>query len=419
MPELELFKRLAVALAIGLLVGLERGWKTRAEAEGERTAGLRTYALCGLLGGVAGALSSGSPVAAALFFATFTATFATFQWREMVVEGSFGITSIVAAMLTFAVGAYAVLGEPQVAVAVAVAMALLLALKQPLHRWLRQLTWPEIRATLILLAMSFLLLPVLPDRTIDPWGALNPAEIWLLAIVIAAVSFAGYVAIRVMGDQAGVALAGLAGGLASSTAVTLTFARLAHQQPQAASLLSGGILLAGVVMVVRVIAVAGALNTALIGPLLWPLGMAGLVLAAPCLVLLRRRDGRGERPQLALHNPFELGTALKLAGFIAVVMVLSKLAVDRLGEQAVLVLAAVSGIADVDALNLSMARLAGNGIAIHTAALAIAIAVAVNTLVKAGFAAVVGTLRTGLIVGVTSVAAIAAGAVAAVWSSPT
>lgn len=409
MSELELFKRLAVALAIGLLVGLERGWQAREEADGERTAGVRTFALVGLLGGVASAVSPASPVALSLFFAAFSATFAAFYWREILAEGRFGITSVVAAMLTFAIGAYAMVGELQVAVALAVAMTVLLALKQPLHRWLRQLTWPEIRAALILLAMSFLLLPVLPDRPLDPWGALNPAEIWLLAIIIAAVSFAGYVAVRAMGDQAGVALAGLAGGLASSTAATLAFSRLAKEKPEAAPLLAGGILLAGVVMIVRVMVIAGALNAALILPLLWPLGVAAVVLALPCLVLLRRSDSR---QALAVKNPFELGTALQLAAVIAVIMLLAKVVSAKMGEQAVLVVAAVSGLADVDALTLSLSRMANADISAATAVVGIAIAVAVNTIVKAAYAAALGTPRTGAIVGAASVVAIAAGALA-------
>ncbi len=414
MTELELFKRLAVALAIGLLVGLERGWQAREDADGERTAGVRTYALVGLLGGVASALSPDNPIALGVFFTAFTATFAAFYWREVIAEGRFGVTSVVAAMLTFAGGAYAVRGEPQVAVAVAVVMTLLLALKQPLHRWLQRLTWPEIRAALILLAMSFLLLPVLPDRTVDPWEALNPAEVWLLAIIIAAVSFAGYVAIRIMGDQAGIAMAALAGGLASSTAATLAFARMAREKPTAAPLLAGGILLANVVMVARVMVIAGSLNAALILPLLWPLGVAAVVLALPSLMLLRHRsenvdDGQHE---LAMRNPFELGTALKLAGFIAVVMLLAKIVVAKVGEQAVLIVAAVSGLADVDALTLSLSRMADRGISTSTAVVGIAIAVAVNTMVKAGFATVVGTPRTGVIVGASSVVAIAAGALA-------
>lgn len=413
MLDLDLLKRLAVALAVGLLVGLERGWQARDEAEGERTAGLRTYALSGLLGGVAASLTQGQPVALALFFMAFTATFAAYHWREISAAGTYSVTGVVAAMLTFAVGAYAVLGTPQIAVAIAVAMTLLLALKQTLHGWLRRLTWPEIRATLTLLAMTFLLLPVLPDRTVDPWGAINPAEIWLLAIIIAAVAFAGYAAIRIMGDQAGVALAALAGGLASSTAVTLAFARLARQQPASARLLSGGILLSGIVMLVRVMVIGGALNATLIAPLLWPLGAAAAVTAVPCLVFLARRGVvSGAAPVLSVRNPFELGTALQFAGFIALLMLLSKVAADRAGPQAVLAVAAASGLADVDAVTLSLARLADNGIAPATAAAGIAIAVGVNTVVKAILAAVAGTPRLAVRVAAVNLAALIAGAVA-------
>src|SRR5262245_49144556 len=173
MEQDELFRRLAVALAIGLLIGLERGWQLREEAEGERTAGLRTYALTGLLGGICGALSSlSSPLVLAAALLSFAGAFTLFSWFEAVSDNDFSVTGVVAALLTFVLGAYAVVGNQTVAVAAAVAMAILLALKKPLHTWLRRLSWLEIRAALILLAMSFLLLPLLPDRAIDPWGAL-------------------------------------------------------------------------------------------------------------------------------------------------------------------------------------------------------------------------------------------------------
>src|SRR5690606_15126556 len=139
-------------------------------------------------------------------------------------EQNFSATGVVAAALTFALGAYATLGNEAVAVAAAVAMAILLALRESLHNWVRKLTWLEIRSALMLLAMTFLLLPILPNRPIDPWQVLNPAEIWLFAILIAAISFAGYVAIRALGERKGVAVAAIAGGLTSSTATTLSFA---------------------------------------------------------------------------------------------------------------------------------------------------------------------------------------------------
>lgn len=151
-----------------------------------------------LLGGVAGAVTPiTGPVVLGFALASFTAVFGAFHWMEAQSARDLSVTSVVAGMLTFMLGAYAVLGDLQIAAACAVAMTVMLALREPLHRWVASLRWEEIRAVLILLAMTFLLLPVIPNRTVDPWNSLNPAEIWLFAIMIAAISFGGYVSIRV------------------------------------------------------------------------------------------------------------------------------------------------------------------------------------------------------------------------------
>ena len=238
MDQQELFRRLAVALAIGLLIGLERGWQTREERDHQRTAGLRTFALTGLLGGICGLMSLvSSPIVLAAGLLVFAGALVLFSFLEATAEKNFSVTGVVAGILTFVLGAYATLGNEAVAVAAAVAMAILLALREPLHSWVRAVTWPEMRSVLVLLAMSFLLLPILPNRPVDPWQVLNPAEIWLLAILIATVSFAGYIAVRVLGDRKGIAVAAIAGGMASSTATTLSFARLAREHPESARLL--------------------------------------------------------------------------------------------------------------------------------------------------------------------------------------
>jgi uncharacterized membrane protein (DUF4010 family) len=414
MNDTSLLIRLAVALAIGLLIGLERGWKQREEAEGERTAGLRTYTLTAVLGALSAILTSyTSAVFLGLSFLGFALAFSAFSWLEAKSQHNFSVTSVIAGFLTFSLGAYAILGDLQVAIAASVIVTLVLALKQPLHSWLRRLTWLEIRSVLVLLAMTFLALPLLPNRTIDPWNAVNPAEIWLLAIIIAAISFAGYVAVRIMGSQAGVALAALAGGLASSTATTVTLARMAREHPAASPLLAGGILLSGSVMVARVLVVAGAVNNALLLPLAWPLGAAGATLVgAAGLLFFIYGKGSKEHPQLSIRNPFDLAMALQLAGLIAIISLLTKVISTSMGDAGLTVLAALSGVADVDAITLSLARLSRDGIAITTAVLSIGIAVAVNTVVKAAMTFSLGTSRTGWIVSGASAAATAAGGAA-------
>ena len=342
-------------------------------------------------------------------FVSFAAAFTLFSWFEATSERNFSVTGVVAGLLTFALGTYSVLGDPLVAVAAAVAMAILLALKAPLHSWLRELSWVEVRAALILLAMSFLLLPLLPDRPVDPWKALNPAEIWLLAILIAGVSFAGYVAVRIMGDRAGIAVAAIAGGVTSSTATTLSLARLGQEHPHASSLLAGGILIAGVTMMVRIAAIAAALNSRVFSALVLPIAAAGVVLAtASAILVLRHRPADAPRAALKLQNPFDLLAALKLAALIAILMVLAKVLSTSFGASGILLLAAVSGIADVDALTLSMSRMAGGQIAIPAAVAAILLAACVNTATKAAMAAYVGGRAIGLTVGVVSALAIAA-----------
>lgn len=413
MDTLELFQRLAAALAIGLLVGLERGWKYRDEAEGERTAGLRTFALSGLLGGIAGALSAvTAPVTLGLIGLAYTAAFTAFHYLEASRDNNFSVTGVVAGILTFALGAYAVLGDLTVAVAGAVAMTALLALKQPLHRWVGALSWVEIRAGLILLAMTFLLLPILPDRPVDPWGAINPREIWLFAIVMAAVSFAGYWAVKLVGERSGIAVAGLAGGLASSTATTLTLARMSKAAGGGETLLAGGILFAGAVMFVRVAAIAAAVQPSLLPSLAPPVIGAALAFLVMGFILVRRGGDSAAQAGLKLDNPFELATVLKFSAFVAVVMAVTTIVNAWVGAAGTYVVAAASGLADVDAITLSMARLAGGTIDHGTATLAITLAAAVNSVVKVVFAASAGTPRLAVVLAVASAIGLAVGGLA-------
>ena len=228
MDTAELFQRLGLALAIGLLIGLERGWRERDEESGARTAGIRTFTLIGFLGGISGATTPFlGPVPLAAAALAFAGAFTVFQWRETQAEGSFSITTTIAGFIVFALGAYAVLGDQAVAGAGGVAVVALLAARTPMHQFLKTLTWPELRSAILLLGMTFVVLPVLPNRTIDPWDAFNPYELWLITVVLAAIGFAGYVAVRILGERWGLLVATVAGSFVSSTTVTVTNARLA------------------------------------------------------------------------------------------------------------------------------------------------------------------------------------------------
>lgn len=409
----ESLSRLTVSLAIGLLVGLQRGWQTRDAEDNRRAAGFRTFALSGLLGGVTGliALRTTASVIGWVFLGYITA-FTAFHWLEARNEGRASVTSVVAGMLTFLLGTMAVVGDLQLAIACAVGTTVLLALREPLHRWIGSLNLQEIRAVLTLLAMSFLLLPLLPDRPIDPWKAINPYQIWLLAIMIAVISFAGYVAVKAFGNRLGVFMAAVAGGLASSTATTLALARLAREHPSSSGLLSAGILVAGVVMMLRAGIIAVALNRALLTSLLPALLTTAAVLGIGAAILWFRNVEQ-ESPELRISNPLAVGTAVKLAVLLAAVMLAAELVRQMFGGVGILVVAALSGVADVDALTISIARMAGADVDFNTAARAIMIAIAVNTVSKTVMAGWVGNRRVGLLVGGISAVALAGGLVVA------
>ena len=383
----ELFQRLSMAFAIGLLIGIERGWHQKDDSDGNRTVGLRTNGLAGLLGGVWGALAAATgptgTIALAIAFVLFGGTVAAFRYREITAEGTFGVTTVIAAMLAFTLGAYAVLGDVVAAGAAAVAATMLLAAKPALHGFLGRLTVTELRSGLLLLAMTVILLPLLPDRTIDPLGAINPFRLWLLTILIAAISFAGYVAIKVVGERRGIIVTGLAGGLVSSTAVTLTMAKLAREHPERSAPLIAGALFASAVMAARVLVLVGVTAAGLVTAIAWPIGLCGLMLVAAAFVFLRTGPAAvaGQQP-LVLGNPFDLLAVLKFGALLTVISVLAKVAIEFGTAGSTYLLAAVSGVADVDAMTLSMAQIGDTAGMRDLAATAILIVVASNMLAK-------------------------------------
>jgi len=411
----ELLHRLAAALAIGLLVGTARHWRERQEAPGRRAAGVRTFALTGLLGGVMAVLASslgqnGGALLLGFGLAALLAAQLPFALREADAENRVSATSLVAALGTYSLGALAVLGDMAVAGAAAVAMTAILAARESLHGLMARITWPELRSALVLLSMTLLVMPMVPDEPIALLGGLNPALIWRFAILLAAISYLGYLAVRLMGPERGLLFSGAAGGLISSTAVTLSNARAAAAGG-AALVLAAGALMAGAVSCLRTIGIVAFIAPAVVGYLLAPLGIAGLGMALGGFVLVRRTGADGA-PARAPDNPFELSAVLKIALLLAAVVLISKLAAERLGPEAVLAVAAITGLADVDAVALSVPLLAPATISPEFAAQAVLVAVGVNISAKAGYALALGGGRYGAAYAGLSLAAGALGALA-------
>lgn len=397
MDQTDLTLRLGLSTAVGFLIGLERGWRERDEEECRRTAGLRTFTLIGLMGGIFGALSpGGNLLLLAAGFVTVGATVGAFMWREGQQKDDLSVTGLVAAMLTYLLGALAVLGNLQVAAGAGVATVILLANKEILHEWLTRISWPELRSGLLLAAMTFVLLPLLPDRVVDPWNVLNPHALWLMAILIAAVSFGGYAVVKLAGPRTGLILAALLGGMFASTAVTLSLARLAPDNPSHVRLLAGGILAAGCVMFLRVLVVTALINPQLALALVPILLVAAAAMGIMAFVFVSARNGgevKGSQ-EFSLKNPFDIFEVLRFGALLAVVMLAVALARTQPGDSSVLAVAAVSGLADVDAITLSVARFGEVSSAAINAILA---AVAVNSFAKGAYAWLAGGARLGLL----------------------
>lgn len=412
-PPLDTFAHyygLGLALGIGLLVGVERGWQERDLQTLQRVAGIRTFALIGLLGGIWGVLF---PIVGAVPMAAMTLAFAgaltAFEWRESVKNDTLSITDLIAGLVTFSLGVTAVLGNKAAAAAAGVTMVGLLSLRHPLHNFLRRLSWPELRSALLLLAMTFVALPILPDRPVDPWGTLNPYKLWLITVAIAALSFVGYVAVRLAGARRGLLLAGAAGGLVSSTAVTLTYSRLAKTNPEIAYEACVAIVASWIVSLIRMTVLATVLAPALLLPLLPSVGAATLILALTVFLLDRAASNAPAEPQLQLSNPLELGMALRFGALLGLVMVLSKLFSAKIGQMSLLPLAAISGFADVDPITLSVSQMVGTEVTLAIATGAILLAAATNGITKLSLAFSVGGGRAGRLAAGAGLAAILAG----------
>jgi uncharacterized membrane protein (DUF4010 family) len=342
----------------------------------------------------------------------FAGAFVWFKAREQADEHDHSVTAIVAALLVFALGAYATVGDARLAAETAVVVTALLAFKGALHGWLRKLTWPELRSALVLLAMTVVALPLLPDRGFGPYGIVNPHELWLLTILLAGVSFIAYASVKVFGPSRGLIAASLSGALVSSTAITLGLGRLARQEPTHLRLAAGGALLAGAVMALRILAVAGALAPTLLTGLAWPLGIfTALSVIAGLLAI--RRSGKADAAAELLKSPFEFGLVVKLVVVLGLVMAAARAMSAVYGAQGLLPLSAFAGLVDVDAVTLAVARMTtSEGLDSSVAAQAVLLAAAVDSVSKTGIAVVVGGRGFGILFAVGTAVALAGGTIA-------
>lgn len=387
------FYRFAVALGIGLLVGIQRE-SAYDEPESRLFAGVRTFALISLAG-YSAALASDYMVSALPFVGIILVlgVLLALSYHGDVRGGKPGMTTEVATLVTFVTGAMCYWDLLPLAAALSVTVTALLTLKHQFRAFSHAVTREDIYAMLKFAVISIIILPILPNQAFGPppFDVVNPYKIWLMVVFISGISFLGYVLIKAVGAQRGIGLTGLLGGIASSTAVTLSFAQRSRDNKDLARPFALAIIVAWTVMFVRVIAVLFTLNQLLALRVLWPM-LAAMVAGLAYSVYLYFVQRTAQKETMQFVNPFELGPAVKFGLIYTVILIVSKVAQVYFGDTGVYISSFVSGLADVDAIALSMVDLTQTGgLDLTVGARAVVIAAMANTLFKGGFALSTGS----------------------------
>lgn len=376
--------KLFAALAVGLLIGIERGWDEREEDEGNRIAGIRTFSLIGLLGGVTALISI--EISSWFLIGSFIVVSVLIIVAHILdhrTDKDAGTTTAFAMMLSFVLAAWAAYGYQIPALAVTVVVITLLGYKPVLHSWLRNIKPVDFFSGIKLLVISVVLLPLLPNKGYGPWDALNPYWTWWMVVLISAISFVGYIIIQIAGDKKGVILTAISGGLISSTAVTVSMGRFAKDN-KGNFLFSSGVLLASAIMFARVIIEVLIVHPVMLHLLWIPLAtmFAGLILLFAWYWRLKCQKRKDEPQDIEFKNPLQIGMALKFGLLLTAVLFMSEAMQEWFGNYGVYALSVVSGLIDVDAITLSLSRSAKQDLALEVATLGILLACLTNTFVK-------------------------------------
>jgi uncharacterized membrane protein (DUF4010 family) len=382
------FGGVALALALGLLIGVQRGWASRDAAPGSRFAGLRTFGLLGLAGGLGGYLQSRAEGLALVLLAAVAALVVAGYWRTSQRSGPVSGTGSLVGLLALACGFLAATGQQVLATAATGSMVLLLAMRNQLHRWIARLDEAEMLAIARFALIALVILPLLPDRAYGPFDAWNPRHLWLVVVLVSGFSFAGYIAGKLLGPARGTIATAAAGAIVSSTAVTAALANRMREADGPVPVLSAGVAAASAVMFARVMVL-----TALLAPFALP---TLAKVAVPALLVslgfaawqLWRARGAAlaGAATMTVKNPFDIGPALLLMALVMVLTWAARWVLHRYGDAGLATVLALSGMVDVDSAIITMGSLPKGTLAPHMAGLVLVPPILLNTLVKAGAA---------------------------------
>lgn len=377
---------LGTALALGLLVGIQRGWVQRRDAPGTRFAGVRTFGLFGLAGGIAGAAQATAPALAFVVLATAAALVIAGYWRTSQPGGnSVSGTAGIAEVLTMACGYLAGTGALAVATVATGAIVAVLSLRGMLHRLVRSLDEREMLAIGRFALIALVVLPLLPDAPFGPFDAWRPRTLWLVVVLVSGFSFAGYLAAKWLGASRGTLAMAATGSLVSSTAVTAALAARRRAGEGDPRLLDAAIALASGIMFVRVMVLTAALAPFAL-PTLATGAVPGMLASLACAAWLGRRAARGDTGggPVSVKNPFDIGPALLMMAIVMVFTAAARWVLAVWGDRGLAVVLAITGTLDVDSAIITMGSLPHGTLAPHMAGLALLPPILLNSLFKAG-----------------------------------
>jgi len=380
--ELQLLMRMGLVLLLGLLVGIERGWSFQRKKEGQRTAGIRTFTLIALAGGLWGIISehvAAELLGSALLAFVFIIMIGYYRHAEQ--TGALGLTTEMAAFVTFSIGITVIKGYIILSVAVTIVMVLILSIKPKLHKWVKAIEPNELYSGIIFLIISAVMLPLLPNRGYGPWDVLNPFELWGMVVLIAGISYVGYFSMKYLGSEKGTLFLSFTGSLVSSIAVTVTLGRFARKV-KTTDMLITGVLIATLTTLGRVFIWVVIFNPLL----LFKVGASVLLMILATLGLAfwvwLSGDKAAKDHTFTLRNPLQLSTALQFGLVLAFVMLLSEGSRQWFGDPGVYGLSLISGMIDIDSITLSLLKMGRERLSESTAGNGIVLASITNTLVK-------------------------------------
>jgi uncharacterized membrane protein (DUF4010 family) len=391
-----LLRSLLLSASLGALIGLERQWDDQFRHHRSRVlAGLRTFTLWSIFGDLCAWFTQTiNPLFFIAGFAAMGIWLTLFLQSRNRGGGDPGFTTGAAGMISFLIGGLVFWGQERVAIVLAVCVIILLAIKPTLHRFTRGITLEDVRAALKFAAVTGVILPLVPDETFGPYQAFNPHTIWLMVVLVSGIGFAGYLAVRVLGQRNGIALTGLLGGIVSSTATTLAMSRQSRERPLESADCALAILLACTIMPLRVGLLLAFVNTRLLA-VAWG---ALMIISMPGVVwclwrLLHGGIGSGSAHDPAKYgNPLRLRVAFQFGGLYAVIVLVVKATMTVTGSNELLLVSGLSGLIDLDAITLSLSQMTGIGSLTSVIMIkGIMLAILANTAMKAAIAVFFGS----------------------------